>query len=383
MKSSLTLLLTSVVAGIGLAAPADPAADYVCQLASPKYADREKAAAELLRLGRAAKPALIAGKSHPDPEVQNRCQQLLPQALALDLQHRVDRFLADTSGQLSHDLPMIKQFREQVGTDEPARQLYTEMLKANAPLLEAVEQEPARVTETVQRRYVELYHHMFGGAAGGFGSYRPGAIGPADLCCVLFVAATPAYKPTEPDWMLSELYAQPALTTSLKDAKKGVAQRRLFFQYLDARMDDNTIHQCVWMLTQHRIRDGADVLAKALRDGKAKQVYTKATALCCIGTLGSREHLSAIEPFLKDDTQVQPFFVGRGQRGAVQVRDVALAMSLHLTGRNPKDFGFVQWNVYPNQIIQYHQLGFGSDEERAKAFAKWADESRAAAPARK
>jgi hypothetical protein len=370
------LLLSSVAAGVALAAPVDPAAEYVRQLASPKYQEREKAAAELLRLGRAAKPALVAGTSHSDPEVRNRCQQLLPRAMALDLQHRVDRFLADTSGQLSHDLPMLKRFREQVGSDEPARQLYTDMLKANAGLLEAVEQEPARVTERVQRWYVELYHQMFGGTHGGFGSYRPGAVSAADLCCVLLVAATPAYKPTEPDWMLSELYAQAAFTTALKDTKKGVAHRRLFLHYLDARMDDNTVHQCVWMLTQHRIRDGADVLAKALRDGKAKQIYTKATALCCIGTLGSREHLTAIEPFLKDDTQVQPFFVGRGQRGAVQLRDVALAMTLHLAGRNPKDFGFVQWNVYPNQIIQYHQLGFGSDEERTKAFAKWADESR-------
>src|SRR5687768_11726139 len=114
MKLPLLLVLMSALAGVGLAGPepaaADPAAEYVRQLASPTYRGRERAAAELLRLGRAAKPALIAGRSHPDPEVQSRCQQLLPQAVALDLQHRVERFLADTSGQSNHDLPMLKRF---------------------------------------------------------------------------------------------------------------------------------------------------------------------------------------------------------------------------------------------------------------------------------
>src|SRR5689334_12572253 len=98
--------------------PADPklAHDLVRQLGSQRYRDREKAAAELVRMGRAAKPALVEGKKNPDPEVQTRCDQLLPQALALDLAFRVDRFLTDTEGKLQHDLPLLKAYREAIGT---------------------------------------------------------------------------------------------------------------------------------------------------------------------------------------------------------------------------------------------------------------------------
>jgi hypothetical protein len=385
MKTVYILLVALGGAAVALGAPpvaAGPAPhkkaeELVRQLASPRYKERERAATALIMLGRAARPALVAGKTSSDAVVQTRCEQLLPQALALDLLVRVRRFQNDPEGQLEHDLPLWRQFREQVGTDDSARQLYTEMVQANAPLLELVDEEPSRVTTRVQQRYQEMYQELFGSAIGGGfrGGFRPGAMNPAELCAVLFVAASPAYKPTQPDWMLAELYAQPAFTTPLKDSKKGIAYRQLFFRYLDARMDDNTINQCVWMLTQHRIKEGADVLARAIRAGKARQVYTKASALCCVGTLGTPEHISALAPFLKDDSQVQPFFVGRGQRGAVQVRDVALAMSVHLSGKNPKDYGFALWNVYPNQMIQYHQLGFGTDEERTRAFRKWNEDS--------
>lgn len=129
-------------------APADPkvAAEFVRQLGSPRYRDRERAAAELVRMGRAAKPFLVDGKNNPDPEVQERSAQLLPQALALDLANRVDRYLTDTEGKQDHDLPLLKPYRESIGTDEPARKLFAEMLKGNAALLEMAQEEPAKVT---------------------------------------------------------------------------------------------------------------------------------------------------------------------------------------------------------------------------------------------
>jgi len=258
-------------------------------------------------MGRAAKTALQAGKKHADPEVQSRCEQLLPQALALDLEYRLDRYMKDPEGKLSHDLPLLKTYREKIGTDENARKLFGDMLRANGALLEMVEEEPAKLTDRVQQRYMEMYQEMFGNPLGGGfrGGYRAGALNSAELCCIMFVSAQPAYKPVQPDWMLSNLYTQPAFTTPLKDEKNGTAYRKLFFNYLNTRMDDNTINQSVWMLSQHKIKDGADVIAKALKDGKATQVYTKASAMCCVGTLGNKEHVKTFEPYLDDATQVQ------------------------------------------------------------------------------
>jgi hypothetical protein len=377
-------LMSLLVAGVAFAAPpaaadspeARKAKELVGMLGSSKYRDREKAASELIRMGRAAKPALLDGKNHPDPEVQSRCQQLLPQALALDLMFRIDRFLKDTDGRLEHDLPLWKPYRERIGSDESSRKLFADMLKTNGALLEVVEEEPSRLAERVQQRIQESYQNLFGN---GFrGGYRPEVVNANELCCLMFVMAQPAYKPSQPDWMISQLFSQPNFTTLLKDAAKGAPYRKLFYHYLDVRMDENTLHQCAWMFCQHKMTEGADVVVKALKDGKATQAYTKATALCCIGTIGNRNHLKTFEPYLKDDAVIQVAFIGGGQRGEIKTRDVALAMTIHLSGKNPKDYGFVTWQVYPGQLIQYHQLGFATEDERAAAFKKWGEDSKKA-----
>lgn len=372
--------------GLAVAAPPAPAdspdgkkaRDLTAQLASPKYREREKAAAELIKMGRAAKPALQEGAKSPDPEVQTRCQQLLPQALALDLNFRIDRFLKDTDGKLTHDLPLWKAYREKVGSDENARKLFADMLRANGALLEAVEEEPGKATDLVTRRSQEMYQEMFVNPFGGLrgGGYRPNAVNVAELCCLMFAASTPAYKPAQPDYMMASLYTQGPFTNQLRDDKGGSAYRKVFFNFLDARMDENTLNQAGWILCQYRIKEGADVIAKALTGGKATQVYSKANALGCLGALGGKEHLKAVEPFLKDTAEMQQFIGRGGQRTTIQVKDVALAIIIHLNGKNPKDYGYAQWQVFPNQPIQYHQLGFASDDDRTKAFQKWEAESK-------
>jgi hypothetical protein len=353
------------------------AKELVAQLGSSKYKEREKAATELIKMGRAAKTALVDGKaSHADPEVQTRCQQLLPQALALDLMFRIERFLKDTDGKLEHDLPLWKNYRAAIGSDESARQLFAEMLRANGALLESAEEEPGRLAERVQQRTQEIYQEMFGN--GLRGGYRPSMASAGEVCCLMLVMALPAYKPTQPDWMFSQLFTQPTFTTVLGDEKKGASHRKMFFHYLDVRMDENTMHQCAWMFCQHRMKEGADIIIKALKDGKASQAYTKATALCCVGTIGGKEHLKTLEPYLKDDTMVQQAIIGGAQRGAIKLCDVALAMTIHLSGKNPKDYGFVSWQVYARNMIQYHQLGFATDEDRAAAFKKWNEDAKKA-----
>ena len=127
-----------------------------------------------------------------------------------------------------------------------------------------------------------MYADLFGNPLGGGfrGGYRPGALNPAELCCVLFVASVPAYKPAQPDWLLANLYTQPVFTNPLKNEKDGTAYRKLFFEFVESRADDNLVNQCAWMFTQHKIKEGADVIARVLKGGKAIQVYTKAQSLC-------------------------------------------------------------------------------------------------------
>jgi hypothetical protein len=252
-------------------------------------------------------------------------------------------------------------------------------------LLELAQEEPGKLTERVQQAYLDMYAQMFGSpyAVGFRGAHRPGNMNVAELCGVLFASSHPAYKPSQPDWLLANLYTQPTFTNVLKDPKAGVAHRKVYFHFVESRADDNLVNQCAWLCAQHRITEGADVLARVLQAGKVTQVYAKAQALCAIGTVGTKDHIKLLEPYMSDGTQVQPFFLGRGSRGEVRIKDIALAMTIHLSGKNPKDCGFVIWNVYQNQLLQYHQLGFATKEDREAAFKKWADHNRTPAAPKK
>src|SRR5580765_3323000 len=104
------------------------ARELIKRLGSEVYRDREEAHAELSKMGRLARPALVeAAASDADPEVRYRCSRLLPKAGADELKARLDTFLADTDSKYDHDLPGLKQFRKSVGTNKEARDLFVEV----------------------------------------------------------------------------------------------------------------------------------------------------------------------------------------------------------------------------------------------------------------
>lgn len=58
--------------------------------------------------------------------------------------------------------------------------------------------------------------------------------------------------------------------------------------------------------------------------------------------------------------------------GVVQVRDVALAMLVHITGQSHKDYSFGFTTVgQPFQVNSTYNMGFLEDAKRQEALAKW------------
>lgn len=375
------ILLSALTCSFAWAAPpvvdpadAQKAKALVEKLASPKYREREAAATELLKLGRAATSALTEGRKHPDPEVGSRCEQLLPRARALDLEFRLDRFLKDTAGTQKHELPLLAAYRTTIGDDPAARALFADMLRISGPLVESAEEEPGQLTDRITRRSTDLYMEIFGNGFGGFrGDVVTAKYNPAEVAAIMFLMSRPEYTPPQFDDQFATVYSfEGPFLSKLKDEKAGPAYRKLFFHFILAKLDENVINQTVYMLSNLKIPGSVEVFVKALESNKVTQVYTKAQVIAGIGSVGTKEHKKHIEALLKDEAQVQPFFVGRGgQQGQVKVRDVALAVTIHLSGRSPKDFGFTQWRTYGNGVIPYHQLGFTTDEARAEAFKKW------------
>lgn len=179
----------------GLAVPPEQlskARELVRALGNPAYETREAATAELGKMGRAARAALLdAVATSPDYEVRARAARLLPRAEAADLQARIDAFVADADGKFRHDLPGWESFKEHVGADKQSRALFAEMLKTadNREVLAAMAASRREGGAALGHRRMALYLAQNPGAFGGFrvGTMpQPKPPGLADIATVLF-----------------------------------------------------------------------------------------------------------------------------------------------------------------------------------------------------
>jgi hypothetical protein len=356
-------------------APESKAAELVRDLGDSRFKVRDLAAKELKKLGRAAKPALIAGMNSADPEVWNRCIQLLPEVMALDLKARVDAYLADTEGKHKHDLPMMERYQKLVGNDAPARKLFADIVKGSASFLEACEMNPKLAGEKYNVRAQELQQQMFGPWSGT--QPRP-QMGAAEIAALFLIGAdeemSKTIKENNFNPVSNFLWQQP-FQTALRSGEQAAPYRKLFFAWAENRNDINSISQALSVIQNLNLKEGLEFSIKVMKM-KDLQIWTRAQALTVVGKMGGKEQVPAMEALFEDKTQVTNI-QWNNVNISTQVNDIALAMATHLSGQQPKDYGFDALQTQPNLLWAYHYLGFSTDEKRTAAFKKWKDWSEA------
>jgi hypothetical protein len=359
-------------------APADlqeKAVELVRDLGDSRFRVRDAAAKELKKLGRVAKPALLAGARSADPEVWSRCVQLLPEVMALDLKARVDAFLADSEGKQKHDLPMMEQFQKVVGSDPPARKLFAEVVKTNASFLETCAQNPRLAGEKYNVRAMELQQQLWGPNIGT--QPRP-QMNVADVAALFLVGSDPEMAKSIPENQVNPvsnfLWQQP-FQNALRSGEQAAAFRKLFFAWAENRSDLNSVSQALSVIQNLNMKEGLDFAVKVAKM-KDLQIWTRAQALTVVGKMGGKEQVPMMEAMFDDKTQVTNIQWNNVQL-STQVNDIALAMAAHLSGQQPKDYGFDALQTQPGLIWAYHYLGFSTEEKRTTAFKKWKEWSEA------
>jgi hypothetical protein len=380
----MAMLNTLAAAALALAAPAgraeaaaaagpppDKAADLVRLLGDNSYPVREKAAADLIRLGRSAKPALLAGTKDEDPEVRRRCQIILPRALRHDLEVRLEGFLADKEGKQKHELPGLDRFRNLLGSDDKARQLFADMLRADAELLEAADKDPRAAGDQLGVRAQALSQFMYNGTGHGQG------VSAVDLANLLFVGADPKVAvPPQAGWQVHNLLTS-QLPGQLTAGPRGALLKKLLLHWINERTDPNSITQTLQLAIQLQLKEGVEIALKELRkkDGNS---YGRGAAILALGRLGGKEHRAVLEPLLTDAGDVSSFGINNAS-GKTQVRDVALAVLVHQQGQSLKDYGFAVGTLLPGfELSQQNHpglLGFTDQKLRDAALKKWKEQA--------
>ena len=119
------------------------------------------------------------------------------------------------------------------------------------------------------------------------------------------------------------------------------------------------------------MKDGIFLARDLLKGGKLPPYY-RGVACSLIGRLGGKDNIPDLVPLLSDITHMNNFQVRPKMTGTVQVRDVALAVLVHITGQSHKDYGFGFTQVgQAFQIGSTYNMGFLEESKRLEALKKW------------
>ncbi|HEX4608900.1 MAG TPA: hypothetical protein VH092_11905 [Urbifossiella sp.] len=356
--------------------PADQAKAkaLVEKLASPAYADREQAQADLSGMGRRAVPALTdALARHASPEVRARCQALYPRARAEDLQVRLDTFAADTAGKFEHEVPGWPEFKALASGCGPraARAVFVEI--ATAPLgreLVLGDLPPHDLGIRIAARKQELYSRRF------LVARRPGDPAPheppvGDILALMVAESRIPSRHVPRSSTATVVYTMPTFVSALAaGGERARVYRAVAGKWVATRDEALLMTQAMSVATTLDLPEAAGLGARMMTTPGVNAI-AKAQAAMTVAKIGNPKYLPALEAVFKDESLVRPIAVaGAPAPNAVQLRDIGLAAALLLTGQEPREYGFEESGGRRDARYLYTVWRLPPGD-RAAALEKW------------
>lgn len=340
------------------------------QLGSDTFQQREAATRQLRRLGSDAIEQLESGLRHPDPEIQARCTLLLDQLYRLQHRQLLEAFRKDPTAAPGNQLPGWKAMQSLCGDTEESRGLLIAMHETE-PLLFTTwaSGNESKLATLILRRCVEVQE-----------KYRGSGRREANLHSVtalLFLASVrqssedprPLALPDTTVNLLNSLLYYNNIRTELADGKLKVQLRKLLSVWVGHAHSATNSYTKLLIAMRYNLPEGvkpAEAMIKAKVSGLQLQY-----ALLAIGKLGSTAQLDLVTRSFLDRTVLSQS-VGKGKvQYRCEVRDVALAVAVHLTGQSVENYGFKRLRKNSVYLYSPNSAGFESEETRNTAFGQW------------
>jgi hypothetical protein len=395
-------------AGPSFAASPDPAAleaspeiqvrsrALVRKLGGDDFAEREEAQKQLAALGRLARPALLDGvNASPDAEVRLRCAELLPAANALDLKARIETFLADADGKYEHDLPGWKAFRATASGEwsffgqplwsnrarqRAAREVFTQLIAHpdNRRLVVATAGSPVELSEMTFDRRQDLTRRR--APRDEDEPRRDPTL--EDVTALLFAESVAGSQYVPRRGSVSFLLSSSGFYGAARGAdEKSRVYRAVAAAWLNSRSEPREMYQAMSIAVSLELTDESCAIAARLVTMPGVTSSFRGRAASHLIDYGSSRHLRLLEPALSNTLVVYAFRESALTEGVpevtheIQLRDLALAVSIQLAGKRTEDFGFLDryGAVREGYGFAHSRNYFRDDEARKKAFEKWAE----------
>jgi hypothetical protein len=347
-------------------APAKTAA-LIQKLGDNSFEVREDAHKQLEKMGKDAIPALEDGVKNDDLEISTRSKRLLALATRTDIEVALDAFLADKDTKLILKLPSYERYKKLFGDDQAARTMFVEMYSLEGNLLAGLESEPKKFETAFNNRCTHIQQNLYT----PLGQVNPVPMG--QIIALLF-AATDSRATTNINsfYMMTNLLYQQNIQQGVKSS---TGARKLLVQFFERHTDQNAIGQAVQLAMQLDLKEMAPVALKAATD-KNQQPWARATAVLAVGKLGSKDDIKKIEPLLEDTTNLGQMQFNQ-TRVTTEMRDVALASMIMLSGQDYMNYNFPYLKAFPQinrQYLGYNYFGFSDNDQRTAALKQYKEE---------
>lgn len=353
--------------------PADvaKARELIKQLADSRFKVRDAAEKQIVSLGLASLDALKDGEKHPDLHVQERCRLLQPMIRALTLQRRIDAFLAKRDGPIPANLPLAASFLKLTEDSKEARKLYAEILVINPQMLDTIDQDKVKGTAMFVSYCQEVQQRS---------QYVPGVdyrerqklITRADVALYFLLSSELSQDRTGRVSSYGYTFMNaPALPETLgKEDTDSAVFKKLFLNWVEKEPQPYMVQRAVQIASDAKMKEALPLVLKLI-ERKDLQGYARAQTALLLTRVGTKEHIKLMEPLLEDKAVIGNFGINN-KMAQVQMRDVALAVCIKLSGQKMSDYPFdVMQGGDANIHQSYIYCAFSSDEKRDEAQKKY------------
>jgi hypothetical protein len=305
----------------------------------------------------------------PDREVRYRCRRIINSVQALDRQRRLDAFAAGVRSSDEDQLPGWVRYRQLLGDDRLARELFCEMLRAEWEFLAAIEAGGPLAADALAARCQELQNsqQMFGQT-----------IELGSVAAMVFVASNPEIDVADQtgSYLYAALSSQPSFRTAIQSGTRKPIVRKLLGAWVRRVSGPWSAYHALMLSLQYDLEDGLVPAERIVRGDSAGPLHAQIcqNAILVLAKLGDVSHIPLLEQRLTDATPCSTQRIDNAVTFETQVRDVALAAALHLSKQDVKKFGFDRAQLHPQLVFNPGTLGFNQEKDdasRQRAFAAW------------
>ena len=376
--SGLCLLVAACCASTVAAAETPPAAyadrtaevtALVKKLGSEEFSARESATEQLTKIGLPAFKALEEAIQSPDREVRYRAERILSTIRELDLQRRLEAFLAGKDEADDYPLPGWVRFKKLYGDNSQARALFVEMQRADSEMLAVLDRDPKEAAELFAIRITQQQQAA--------AQQQQTSVTLGQILALLFVASEPEAPLSVQS--LSTVFGfchQATMSEALREGARGGIPRKMLGGLIE-RSEDWAAYQAMMLANQHNLHEGLTPATKILKNEANRVPHMAQYALLTVAKMGNSSHLPMVEKLFDDQGVLSKMQENNKVVHEVQVRDAALAAAVYLSKQDVKAF-FPEAAKTPitdpqQLFFNARVIGFSSEANREAAFKKWTD----------